>query len=309
MSEQLIGERTLIQSLLRQHYDDPSLEIELVVCQGGDIHQSYIVKTNGLTQIPGQLFAKTNTLSCQSVLESEYSSLSIFKKLAVPFYPKPITYGADDKHCCLIMSYHKLGHLDGSAAASLGEILVQQHRFSATTFGWEMDNHIGFTPQHNAQTSDWVDFYREQRLLPQINLAARNTLAKELITELERILDSLEMFFQNYELTPSLLHGDLWSGNVALEVTSEQPLLYDPAPYYGDRETDIAMTELFGKFPLEFYKSYQHHWPLHEDYQIRKPLYKLYHALNHFNLFGDVYSGMIRIFCNEVLSFEKIINR
>jgi len=297
MSEQIVKDRQLVQSLLRQHYDDFKLEIQLSGCTGGDIHRSYRVTIISSSQVPDQLFAKVNNVSHQTVIESEHNSLCILQKLAVPFYPEPIIKGFDIDSCCLIMTHHRLGKLDEKTAADLGEILAQQHQFSAATFGWEADNHIGLSKQYNAQTSVWIDFYRTQRLLPQLKLAASNKLDSDLIKQVDRIMASLEIFFPNYNPVPSLLHGDLWSGNVAQETTSQQPLLFDPAPFYGDREVDIAMTELFGKFPLKFYQAYQRDWPLHEGYANRKPLYNLYHALNHFNLFGTAYSEMIRKFC------------
>lgn len=300
MSKQIAQDRQLIQFLLCQYYDDSQLEIQLSVCTGGDIHRSYRVTISSSSRTPEQLFAKVNNLSHQAVIESEHNSLCILQKLVVPFYPEPISKGFDTDSCCLVMTHHPLGKLDEKTAAKLGEVLARQHQFSAATFGWEADNHIGLSKQYNAQTLGWIDFYRNQRLLPQLKLAASNALDSDLIKQVERIMASLEMFFPNYDPLPSLLHGDLWSGNVARGSTRQQPLLFDPAPFYGDREVDIAMTELFGKFPLEFYQAYQSHWPLHEGYVRRKPLYNLYHALNHFNLFGTAYSEMIRRFCIDL---------
>jgi fructosamine-3-kinase len=96
-------------------------------------------------------------------------------------------------------------------------------------------------------------------------------------------------FFENYEPAPSLLHGDLWAGNAAS--VDGAPVIFDPAVHYGDRESDIAMTRLFGGFGESFYEAYNEAWPLDEGYRQREPLYQLYHVLNHLNLFGGAYLG------------------
>ena len=144
---------------------------------------------------------------------------------------------------------------------------------------------IGDTTQRNAQVSDWVTFFREHRLRYQITLAERNGLH---LTEASALLDQLDRFFLTYEPVPSLLHGDLWSGNIGFD-RQGLPVVYDPAVYYGDRETDIAFTELFGGLGTSFYQSYHATYPLDPGYDERRDLYNLYHILNHYNLFGGGY--------------------
>ena len=116
----------------------------------------------------------------------------------------------------------------------------------------------------------------------------------------EKLLKNLERFFIGYEPKASLLHGDLWSGNYGY-LNNGEPVIFDPAVYYGDRETDIAMTELFGGFPAEFYTAYNEAWPLDKGYQQRKNLYNLYHILNHFNLFGGGYAMQAENMMDQLL--------
>lgn len=167
--------------------------------------------------------------------------------------------------------------------ADLGRMLAKLHRQTAPRFGWAHDNYIGLAPQRNGWYDDWTRFWRERRMLPQIELANRNGFRVEMPN-----LDLLE----NHKPPPSLLHGDLWSGNAGF--TAEGPVVFDPAVYYGDREADLAMTELFGGFPAEFYRAYDEAFPLAQGYEKRKHLYNLYHLLNHLNLFGGGYLAQVR---------------
>jgi fructosamine-3-kinase len=169
----------------------------------------------------------------------------------------------------------------------LGDQLAALHRATESRFGWHRGNTIGSTPQSNEWHEDWIVFYRERRLRVQIDLAARRMGAP--LRQLgETLMERLPEFFQDYRPAPSLLHGDLWSGNVAT-MREGDPVIFDPAVYYGDREADIAMTELFGGFSADFYAAYRRAWPLDPGYETRKSLYNLYHVLNHFNLFGGGY--------------------
>jgi fructosamine-3-kinase len=122
----------------------------------------------------------------------------------------------------------------------------------------------------------------ERRMRPQIELAGKHGF--------DLALPCLKLL-EGHKPQPSLLHGDLWGGNAGF--TAEGPVLFDPAVYYGDREADLAMTELFGGFPQEFYSSYNKIWPLDDGYERRKHLYNLYHLLNHLNLFGSSYLAQV----------------
>jgi len=169
-------------------------------------------------------------------------------------------------------------------------LLAQLHRISVPQFGWTRENWIGTTPQANAWTDGWVDFWREQRLGLQLRLAADNGYGGALQRDGEILLENLPAFFADYHPVPSLLHGDLWGGNHAY-LRDGTPVIFDPAVYFGDRECDLAMSELFGGFAPAFHAAYREAWPLDAGYSARKTLYNLYHILNHANLFGGGYAA------------------
>jgi protein-ribulosamine 3-kinase len=166
--------------------------------------------------------------------------------------------------------------------AQLGRMLAALHRQTGPRFGWARDNYIGLTAQQNGWHDDWAEFWREKRLRPQLDWATSKGFALE--------MPDLKLL-EGHQPQPSLLHGDLWSGNAGF--TAEGPVVFDPAVYYGDREADLAMTELFGGFPEEFYQAYNEAFPLAPGYQQRKHLYNLYHLLNHLNIFGGGYLSQV----------------
>ena len=167
--------------------------------------------------------------------------------------------------------------------AALAQMLAKLHRTTGPRFGWYRDNFIGATPQINSWRDDWAEFFAECRLRPQLALARKNGF--------QIALPSLKLL-ENHKPEPSLLHGDLWSGNAGF--IADGPVLFDPAVYYGDREADLAMTELFGGFPARFYEAYDEAYPLTEGYEARKQLYNLYHLLNHLNIFGEGYLAQVQ---------------
>ncbi|MFT5468528.1 MAG: protein-ribulosamine 3-kinase [Verrucomicrobiales bacterium] len=171
-------------------------------------------------------------------------------------------------------------------SSALGKQLADLHRVEAPEFGWRRDNHIGATPQKNGWDRNWGRFFAEQRLGFQFQLAEkRGTTFRGAEQLLERIPDLIGA----HEPRPSLLHGDLWGGNAAFD-ESDEPVIFDPAVYYGDREAELAFTEMFGGFSADFYTAYEGSWPLPDGAEDRKPIYNLYHVLNHFNLFGGGYA-------------------
>jgi fructosamine-3-kinase len=148
---------------------------------------------------------------------------------------------------------------------------------------------------------DWIDFWRERRLGFQLDLAARNGLRGALQTQGRQLMDALPALFAHYRPAPSLLHGDLWGGNWGADAAGN-PVIFDPAVYFGDREADLAMTELFGGFSRAFYDAYDAAYPLDKGYETRKTLYSLYHVLNHFNLFGGGYGGQAQRMIQQLLA-------
>jgi fructosamine-3-kinase len=180
--------------------------------------------------------------------------------------------------------------------AEMASLLAALHRTTGSRFGWHRDNYIGATPQANGWHDDWVEFWRERRLLPQLEQAARNGFA----LDSEFLIPGLEKLIGHHPV-PSLLHGDLWNGNAGFN--SGAAVIFDPAVYYGDRECDLAMTELFGGFPAAFYAAYREAYPLDSGYEQRKHLYNLYHLLNHLNIFGGGYYAQVRAALGLLRSF------
>src|SRR5690606_13368704 len=175
---------------------------------------------------------------------------------------------------------------------ALGEGLAQLHRYHRSRYGFGQDNYIGLSPQINQWTDDWGTFFRDYRLNVQISRIADPRVRQEFELVLAAHGHWLAHFLNEHCTQPSLLHGDLWSGNVLFD--RRKAWLIDPAVYYGDREADIAMTEFFGGFSREFYAAYDAAWPLSGAYSRKRDIYNLYHALNHYNLFGSGYLGRCR---------------
>jgi fructosamine-3-kinase len=199
-----------------------------------------------------------------------------------------------------------LEHVEfGDAAAhsmrQLGSQLAALHLVTAGKFGWSADNNIGTTPQINTQSRDWIEFWRERRLNRQLALAARNGAPKSLLDKGARLAQGFAVLLQDAAIRPALLHGDLWSGNAGFD-RGGAPVLFDPAVYYGHREADLAMTELFGGFSAGFYAAYRDAFALDAGYAVRKQLYNLYHVLNHFNLFGGGYARQAETLTDRLLA-------
>lgn len=201
--------------------------------------------------------------------------------------PTPLLADATASDAFLAIEWLDLSAPSAAMHHRLGTQLALLHRHQGAQFGWHRDNTIGATPQPNAASLDWVSFYREQRLQHQLRLAARNGYSGRLQEQGTWLCDRLEKLFAGYQPLPSLLHGDLWGGNWS--ACSNEPVIYDPAVHYGDRETDLAMTRLFGGFSADFYAAYDECWPLADGAAARIALYQLYHVLNHLNLFGGGY--------------------
>jgi protein-ribulosamine 3-kinase len=196
--------------------------------------------------------------------------------------PEPFDHGIRGGKAFIEMERLELGARADWPA--LGRMLAALHRNTSDRFGWASDNWIGLGPQKNGWCDDWTAFFLEKRLAPQTERARKNSFPVEL-PDVKKILE-------HHKPQPSLLHGDLWSGNAGF--TAAGPVIFDPAVYYGDREADLAMTELFGGFPREFYASYNEAFPLSGGYEVRKNLYNLYHLLNHLNIFGGGYLGQVK---------------
>ncbi|MBU6421850.1 MAG: fructosamine kinase family protein [Gammaproteobacteria bacterium] len=222
------------------------------------------------------------------MLIAEADGLKALAECGAVRVPNVFAAEEQDGQACLLMEWLDFEMKTERAAAKLGERLAQQHRCLGKQFGWRRNNFIGATPQFNTLSEDWVTFFGKHRLGFQLRLAAENGYRGELQENGARLQEKLSAFFSGYSLQPSLLHGDLWSGNWGA-LPNGEPVIFDPAVYYGDREADLAMTELFGGFPAAFYSAYNSAWPFDPGYRVRRDLYNLYHVLNHLNLFGEGY--------------------
>ena len=251
---------------------------------GGDISAAWRLATT-----EGHLFIKTGPLSTAEMFAAEADGLSELSRSGAVYVPEVIAEGQCEAMVFLALEWLALEPVDAQVERSFGEQLAELHRTTAEQFGWHRDNTIGLTAQRNAWTDNWVDFYREHRLSFQLQLAADNGFRSELQGRGARLLKRLPIYFENTQPVASLLHGDLWGGNWGC--TAGRPVIFDPAVYYGDRETDIAMTRLFGGFGAAFYEAYEACWPLPDGHHERQDLYQLYHVLNHLNLFGSGYLG------------------
>lgn len=233
-------------------------------------------------------FAKIAEAERAPLLVAEAEGLAAIANLGAVRTPKVLAQGGNEEHGWLILDWLDLVPLDVTSGAALGKALAAQHRASFPRFGWEKDNFIGATVQKNGWHDDWLAFWREHRLHAQLRLAAKNRYPSKMIDRGERLLADCEAFFTSHAPGPSLLHGDLWGGNAAA-LADGTPVVFDPAVYCGDREADVAMTQLFGGFPKDFLAAYREAFPLDDGYPVRRDFYNLYHVLNHANLFSGDY--------------------
>jgi fructosamine-3-kinase len=254
---------------------------------GGCIHKA--LKLAGETADGKQsYFAKVNDADTKALFAAEADGLEALGKAGAVSVPAVVAKGGDGERAWLILEWLDLAALDARSGALLGGRLAQQHRLPQDKFGWARDNFIGATPQVNGWSDDWVAFWRQKRLHAQLRLAAHNRLPSRMIDRGERLASDCDAFFRTYTPAKSLLHGDLWGGN-ASALPDGTPIVFDPAVYVGDREADVAMTELFGGFPKEFKAAYRQSWTLDDGYPTRRELYNIYHLLNHANLFAGDY--------------------
>lgn len=249
-------------------------------------------------------FVKTGPVAAAPMFAAEARGLRELSAAAVVATPTFITLGQAAGEAFLVLEHLELKALDQNAGAKLGAALAKLHRVRGDAFGWAADNFIGATPQDNAPHPSWPHFFGDRRLRPQLELALKNGMDRSLLAKGHAVIDRIGGLFIDYRPAPSLLHGDLWSGNVA-QTRDGVPVIFDPACYYGDREADVAMTELFGGFPISFHAAYRAAWPLDSGYESRKPLYNLYHILNHFNLFGSAYLGQAQRMIDALLAGLK----
>lgn len=263
---------------------------------GGDINVACKVSDGAQ-----QYFIKTNDVRLATMFEAEAEGLLEMASSKTVRVPQPVCYGEHGNRCFVVMEYLELsGRPD---MPLLGAQLAAMHKVTAAQYGWHIDNTIGVTPQPNQPLNDWIEFWRVHRLGFQLGLAAQKGYGGELQSLGERLMCDFPVLFEGYQPQASMLHGDLWSGNYG-GLADGEPVIFDPAFYYGDREADLAMTTLFGGFGRDFYDAYNNAWPLDAGYSVRKTFYNIYHIINHANIFGGGYQsqaiGMIQRVLAEI---------
>lgn len=235
-------------------------------------------------------FLKQNPRSPPGMFAAEAMGLKSLRDAGAIRVPEVIGHGEIRHVAFLVLEHVQEGPRRSDFFAEFGRRFARLHQTTrASTCGGEIDNYIGSTPQPNRRTSDWVVFFRDQRLGHQFALARSLGVSTPRLEQLgDRLLDDLARFIGEPAEDSCLLHGDLWSGNFMGDEAGD-PLLIDPAAYHGRREADLAMTQLFGGFPRQFHDAYHEVWPLAAGWKDRLEIYKLYHILNHLNLFGASY--------------------
>jgi len=264
---------------------------------GGDINAAYRLQSENVS-----FFVKLNTPERLAMFEAEASGLQALMQTQSIRVPNFIACGKTADHAFLVLEYIDLHRLNNRSEQLLGQQLAQLHLQKQAYFGWHSDNTIGSTVQVNGHYHDWILFWQQQRLGHQLTLAATKGYSGRLQTLGDKLCSNLHPYFSGYQPQPALVHGDLWGGNAAADAQGN-PVIYDPACYFGDRETDLAMTELFGGFSPAFYQAYQAVYPLDPGYVRRKTLYNLYHILNHLNLFGRSYLHQAENMIEKLLAY------
>ncbi len=285
-----------IESIIQQSYN-PNFHIEKISpVSGGCINSAYSIADQNICY-----FVKLNRADLEDMFQAEFAGLEEMHRSHSIKIPEPLLAGSANGQAFLILEHLQLCSGNSQSDSLLGQQLAQMHALNQPCFGWHRDNTIGSTVQINQQSHDWVEFWSEHRLGFQLSLAESQGYACQLIHSGQCLIDLLTGFFAQETIQPSLLHGDLWSGNAAM-TQDGQPVLFDPACYYGDREADIAMTELFGGFSQNFYAAYNNVLPLSNAYPVRKKLYNLYHILNHLNLFGGGYLSQAQSMIDSLIA-------
>ncbi|CAG0878795.1 unnamed protein product [Cyprideis torosa] len=286
-----------IQHELKQAFGESFDPAEAKAVSGGDINQCYKVR---IAAEP--YFLKTNTANHYAAFKAEKHALLKILDSATLLCPKPVYCGHSPNSSFLLIQYVDL-NWNSQKEFLLGRNLAKMHKTTNDSYGWQEDNFIGLTPQINNRKNNWSEFWIENRLQPQRKLASKNHAPDAVLKLIERLEDFCKVALRDHHPVASLLHGDLWQGNASFTESGEG-IVFDPASYYGDRETDIAMSELFGGFGHNFYAGYQQEWALPKAYQARKKIYQLYHVINHYNLFGQPYDTQAANLCKSILHSE-----
>ncbi|WP_106404053.1 fructosamine kinase family protein [Paraglaciecola hydrolytica] len=252
----------------------------------GQSHKAFKITDGRL-----RFFVKVNEIAHLGHFKAEIEGLEHLQKTNLFKVPKVICSGVVSDKSFLVLEFLTLQPGNNNNWYEFGQALANQHKnHTQDMYGWQEDNFIGLSPQVNQWHKKWHTFFAEQRIGFMLQLLAEK--GHVLSNNIDQVVESVNRLLAGHNPPSSMLHGDLWSGNSGFH--KDKPALFDPAFYYGDRETDLAMTELFNRLPDQFYQGYQETWPLNDAYEFRKPVYQLYHVLNHALLFGGSYLDSAR---------------
>ena len=297
-----------IQSIIDEISRQTGKEFNMARSQhigGGDINKALML----VCYDKSRWFLKYNHKNKFDMFAAEARGLAELRKTEAIKVPEPICAGVTNTASFLLL---EALDLSGTADTGLlGEQLARLHLFhnknfqdknlQQKQFGWTINNTIGSTPQMNTLEDDWVLFYKKHRLNFQLELAMKNGAPTSLLDKSDQLISNLDIFFTGYQPVASILHGDLWSGNWGGDKQGN-PVIYDPAVYFGDHEADLAMMQLFGNPGERFFAAYQSIFPIDPGYTVRKTLYNLYHIINHYNLFSGGYAIQAERMIDQLLA-------
>lgn len=237
----------------------------------------------------GPLFVKLLPAASADRFAAEADGLDMLRNAGSFRIPEVRARGCTESHAWLALEWLDLHPVrTADEGREFGEALARLHAIEGPYYGLTRDNWLGDSRQENGTSESWPLFYAQKRLTPQLERVTASGLGGPLVRDTLAVIERVPALFLDYRPTPSLLHGDLWHGNTGIDADG-RPALFDPAVHYGDREADFAMTELFGGFPTSMYTAYLGRAPLHHNAAARRGLYRLYHILNHYILFGNSY--------------------
>lgn len=273
-----------IEALIRSVAGNAFELVSAAPLPGSSFHTNWLVEGCG-----SRFFVKTAGANCTAHFEAECDGLAALAAASEGFrVPRTLGCGSRTDCAFLVQEYLPLQKISPEQAPRVGQALAALHKNTGNGYGWHRNNYLGLSLQTNSQSEHWPIFFAEQRLKPQLDRACAQGFRGSLLSNGERLCEKIGAFFLEYRPRPALLHGDLWSGNIAM-LADGTPVLLGPAVYRGDRECDFALSELFGGLPERFYAAYRNAAPLDPGYERRKTLYNLYHILNHLNLYGRSY--------------------
>ncbi len=264
---------------------------------GGDISQAYIISNH-----QHHFFVKLNQLSFFDNFEQESLGLSFLAGADQFVVPEVIGFGQADANSYLVLEYIAMNRQGDEGL--FANALAQLHSINHAEFGFQADNYIGATAQKNRWMSQWGDFFVERRLEPQfqwLHKRLASAIPNHLRQQQQPLLEKCRQILNIHAPQPCLVHGDLWQGNFSFSKKGK-PIIYDPACYFGDREVDLAMLEMFGQPSEHFYHSYYQIQSKQPQSKVRKEIYNLYHWLNHANLFGQSYLSQVSSTVNRIMS-------